>query len=87
MELLGAHAQRIAFALVRPGDVCYDRARRVREVARFLLAAGDGARSRELLEELVAQLPAASEERARALILLRLHNERPLPLDSTSPEQ
>jgi DNA-binding CsgD family transcriptional regulator len=43
-----------------------DRARRVREAARFLLAVGDAFRSRELLEKLVAQLPA-SEERARAL--------------------
>jgi DNA-binding CsgD family transcriptional regulator len=46
-----------------------DRARRVRETSQFLLAAGDGPRSRELLEQLVAQLPA-SEERALALSLL-----------------
>jgi DNA-binding NarL/FixJ family response regulator len=41
----------------------------VREAAQFLYAAGDTPRSRELLEELVAQLPA-STERARALSLL-----------------
>ena len=46
-----------------------DRARRVRETARALFAVGDGRRARELLEELVAQLPA-SEERAQALSLL-----------------
>jgi hypothetical protein len=46
-----------------------DRARRIRLAAGFLYAAGDGARSRELLEELVERLPP-SEERARALRLL-----------------
>lgn len=46
-----------------------DRARRVRKAAWFVLASGDAPRSRELLEELIAQLPP-SEERARALTLL-----------------
>ncbi len=46
-----------------------DRTRRMRETAGFLIAVGDAPRSRELLEELVAQLPA-SEERARALAIL-----------------
>jgi DNA-binding CsgD family transcriptional regulator len=41
----------------------------MRETAGFLIAVGDAPRSRELLEELVAQLPA-SEERARALAIL-----------------
>jgi DNA-binding CsgD family transcriptional regulator len=50
----------------RRGD---DRARRIRVAAGFLYAAGDGSRSRMLLEELVEQLPA-SEERARTLRLL-----------------
>jgi DNA-binding CsgD family transcriptional regulator/tetratricopeptide (TPR) repeat protein len=45
------------------------RARRIRKAASFVYAAGDGPRSRELLEELVEHLPP-SEERARALRLL-----------------
>jgi DNA-binding NarL/FixJ family response regulator len=61
---LAEHAARLT-----PAVRMDDRARRMRETAWFLLAVGDAPRSRELLEELVAQLPA-SEERARALSLL-----------------
>lgn len=45
------------------------RARRVRETANLLYAAGNGPRSRSLLEELVDELPP-SEERAKALRVL-----------------
>jgi DNA-binding CsgD family transcriptional regulator len=62
---LAEHAER----LTPPAERADDRARRVRKAASFLYAAGDGARSRELLEELVERLPP-SEERARALRLL-----------------
>ena len=58
---LAEHAARLT-----PAVHMDDRARRVREAAQFLLAVGDAPRSRELLEELVGQLPA-SVERARAL--------------------
>jgi DNA-binding CsgD family transcriptional regulator len=61
---LAGHAERLTPAA--RGD---DRARRVRKAAGFINAAGDGRRSRELLEELVECLPP-SEERARALRLL-----------------
>jgi DNA-binding NarL/FixJ family response regulator len=61
---LAEHAARLT-----PAVRTDDRARRVRETARFLLAAGDVPGSRELLEALVAQL-SPSEERARALTLL-----------------
>ena len=61
---LAEHAVRLTAA-----ERAEDRARRMRETAGFLIAVGDAPRSRELLEELVAQLPA-SEERARALAIL-----------------
>jgi DNA-binding CsgD family transcriptional regulator len=61
---LAGHAERLT-----PTERADDRARRIRAAAGVLYAAGDGARSRELLEELVERLPA-SEERARALRLL-----------------
>ncbi|HEX9417111.1 MAG TPA: hypothetical protein VF895_10440, partial [Gaiellaceae bacterium] len=61
---LAGHAERLT-----PTAGADDRARRIRAAAGFLYAAGDGARSRELLEELVERLPP-SEERARALRLL-----------------
>jgi DNA-binding CsgD family transcriptional regulator len=61
---LAGHAERLT-----PTARADDRARRVRKAAGFLYAAGDGRRSRELLEELVERLPP-SEERARALRLL-----------------
>jgi DNA-binding CsgD family transcriptional regulator len=61
---LAEHAARLT-----PAARMDDRARRVREAARFLLVVGDVGRSHELLDGLVAQLPA-SEERARALSLL-----------------
>jgi DNA-binding CsgD family transcriptional regulator len=61
---LAEHAERLT-----PPEQGDDRARRTRATAGFLYAAGDGARSRELLEELVERLPP-SEERARALRLL-----------------
>jgi DNA-binding CsgD family transcriptional regulator len=61
---LAGHAERLT-----PTEAADDRARRTRAAAGFLYAAGDGARSRELLEELVERLPP-SEERARALRLL-----------------
>ena len=60
---LAEHAVRLTAA-----DRAEDRTRRMRETARFLIAVGDAPRSRELLEELVAQLPA-SEERARVLAI------------------
>jgi DNA-binding CsgD family transcriptional regulator len=63
---LAGHAQRLT-----PTEGADDRARRIRKAAGFLYAAGDGRRSRELLEELVQRLPP-SEERARALRLLGL---------------
>ena len=58
-----------------------DRARRVRETARALFAVGDGPRARELLEELVAQLPASRGARTGAEPP-RLRSQRHLPLDS-----
>lgn len=61
---LAEHAERLT-----PTEGADDRARRIRAAAGFLYAAGDGARSRELLEEIVERLPP-SEERARALRLL-----------------
>jgi DNA-binding CsgD family transcriptional regulator len=61
---LAEHATRLT-----PAGRADDRARRVRAAARLLFAAGDGPRSRELLEELVERLPP-SEERAKALRLL-----------------
>jgi DNA-binding CsgD family transcriptional regulator len=61
---LAEHAERLT-----PAARADDRARRVRKAAGFISAAGDGRRSRELLEELVERLPP-SEERARALRLL-----------------
>jgi DNA-binding CsgD family transcriptional regulator len=61
---LAEHAVRLTAA-----ERAEDRTRRMRETAGFLIAVGDAPRSRELLEELVAQLPA-SEERARALAIL-----------------
>jgi DNA-binding NarL/FixJ family response regulator len=61
---LAEHAARLTAA-----ERAEDRTRRMRETAGFLIAVGDAPRSRELLEELVAQLPA-SEERARALAIL-----------------
>ena len=61
---LAEHAERLT-----PAERGDDRARRIRAQASFLYAAGDGRRSRALLEELVERLPA-STERARALRLL-----------------
>jgi len=61
---LAEHAVRLTTA-----ERAEDRTRRMRETAGFLIAVGDAPRSRELLEELVAQLPA-SQERARALAIL-----------------
>jgi DNA-binding CsgD family transcriptional regulator len=61
---LAGHAERLT-----PAARADDQARRVRKAAGFLYAAGDGRRSRELLQELVDRLPP-SEERARALRLL-----------------
>jgi DNA-binding NarL/FixJ family response regulator len=61
---LAEHAARLT-----PPQRGDDGARRIRAAAGFLYAAGDGARSLELLEELVEELPP-SAERARALRLL-----------------
>jgi len=61
---LAEHAARLT-----PREQADDRSRRVRAQASSLYAAGDGGRSRELLEELVERLPP-SQERARALRLL-----------------
>jgi hypothetical protein len=61
---LAQHAARLI-----PAERTNDWARRTRAAATFLSAAGDGAGSRALLEELIARLPA-SIERARALHLL-----------------
>jgi DNA-binding CsgD family transcriptional regulator len=52
-----------------PEERANDRARRVRNAASFLYVAGDGPRSREVLQNLIERLPR-SEERARALGLL-----------------
>ena len=60
---LAEHAARLTEA-----ERTQDRTRRMRETARFLIAVGDTPRSRELLDTLVAQLPA-SQERARVLTL------------------
>jgi DNA-binding CsgD family transcriptional regulator len=61
---LAQHAARLI-----PAERMNDWARRIRAAATFLSAAGDGAGSRALLEELIERLPA-SIERARALHLL-----------------
>jgi DNA-binding CsgD family transcriptional regulator len=56
-------------ARLTPAERREDRARRMREAANHVYVAGDGPRSRRLLEELIEQLPH-SKERARALRLL-----------------
>ena len=61
---LAEHAER----LTPPGCV-EDQARRLREAASYLYTAGDGPRSRAVLEEVIERLPS-SVERARALRLL-----------------
>jgi DNA-binding CsgD family transcriptional regulator len=63
---LAEHAVRLT-----PTERESDQARRVRSAASLVFAAGDGPRSQELLEPLVAMLPP-SQERARSLRLLGL---------------
>jgi DNA-binding CsgD family transcriptional regulator len=61
---LAEHAERLT-----PASRVDDRARRIRTAASLFYAAGDGPRSWDLLEQLIATLPP-SQERARALQLL-----------------
>ncbi|HET6642938.1 MAG TPA: AAA family ATPase [Gaiellaceae bacterium] len=61
---LAEHSERLT-----PAERTGDRSRRVCKAATYLYTAGDGQRSRALLEELVAWLPR-SVERARAFRLL-----------------